>query len=105
MESYAAVSAVDAQRERARLAAELGTDVRHLRTTFLPGDETILHVFEAESPEALREAARAAELPYDRIVEAVEGSDERTVGWHLERAGRELERASALDKRVRGKKQ
>ena len=49
MESYAAVSAVDAQRERARLAAELGTDVRHLRTTFLPGDETILHVFEAES--------------------------------------------------------
>ena len=75
MESYAAVSAVDAQRERARLAAELGTDVRHLRTTFLPGDETILHVFEAESPEALREAARAAE-PYDRIVEAVEGSPE-----------------------------
>ena len=47
METYAAVSAVDAQRERARLAAELGTDVRHLRTTFLPGDETILHVFEA----------------------------------------------------------
>ena len=76
METYAAVSAVDAQRERARLAAELGTDVRHLRTTFLPGDETILHVFEAESPEALREAARAAELPYDRIVEAVEGSPE-----------------------------
>jgi hypothetical protein len=92
MESYAAVSAVDAQGERARLAAELGTDVRHLRTTFLPGDETILHVFEAESPEALREAARAAELPYDRIVEAVE-------------AGRKVERASALHKRVRGKKQ
>jgi Protein of unknown function (DUF4242) len=91
MESYAAVSAVDAQRERARLAAELGTDVRHLRTTFLPGDETILHVFEAESPEALHKAARAAELPYDRIVEALEGS--------------RLERASAIHKRVRGKKQ
>jgi hypothetical protein len=67
------VGSVDAQRERARLAAKLGTDVRHLRTTFLPGDETLLHVFEAESPEALREAARTAELPYDRIVEAVEG--------------------------------
>jgi hypothetical protein len=74
VESYAASGAADAQRDRARLAAKLGTDVRHLRTTFLPGDETLLHVFEAASPEALREAAQAAELPYERIVEAVEGS-------------------------------
>jgi DNA-binding CsgD family transcriptional regulator len=33
------------------------------------------------------------------------GLDERTVGWHLERAGRKLERASAIHKRVREKKQ
>ena len=38
------------------------------------------------------------------IAEAV-GLDERTVGWHLERAGRKLERASALHKRVRGTEQ
>ena len=38
------------------------------------------------------------------IAEAV-GLDERTVGWHLERAGRKLEQASALHKRVRGRKQ
>ena len=38
------------------------------------------------------------------IAEAV-GLDERTVGWHLERAGRKLERASALHKRVRGNQQ
>ena len=38
------------------------------------------------------------------IAEAV-GLDERTLGWHLEQAGRKLERASALHKRVRGKKQ
>jgi DNA-binding NarL/FixJ family response regulator len=38
------------------------------------------------------------------IAEAV-GLDERTVGWHLERAGRKLERASALHKRVRGTNQ
>jgi hypothetical protein len=43
------------------------------RNTFLPGDETVLHLFEAASPEALSEAARGAALPYDRIVEAVEG--------------------------------
>ena len=40
----------------------------------------------------------------EEIAEAV-GLDERTVGWHLERAGRKLERASALHKRVRGNKQ
>ena len=37
------------------------------------------------------------------IAEAV-GLDERTVGWHLERAGRKLEQASALHKRVREEK-
>ena len=73
VESYAAGSVVDDQRERARRAADLGTGVRYVRTTFLPGDETVLHVFEAASPEALREAVGAAELPYERIVEAVEG--------------------------------
>jgi Nickel responsive protein SCO4226-like len=74
VESYAPESAAADQRERARRAAELGTGVRYLRTTFLPGDETVLHAFEAASPESLREAAHAAELPYERIVEAVEGS-------------------------------
>jgi hypothetical protein len=74
VESYASGSAAADQRERARRAAELGTGVRYLRTTFLPGDETVLHAFEAASPESLREAAHAAELPYERIVEAVEGT-------------------------------
>ena len=73
VESYAANSGVEDQRERAQLAAEVGTGVRYVRTTFLPGDETLLHVFEAESPEAVREAVRVAALPYERIVEAVEG--------------------------------
>lgn len=38
------------------------------------------------------------------IAEAV-GLDERTVGWHLERAERKLEQTSALHKRVRARKQ
>jgi hypothetical protein len=76
VESYAPRSAAAGQRERAKRAAELGAGVRYLRTTFLPGDETLLHVFEAESPEALREAAGVAALPYERIVEAVEGKTE-----------------------------
>lgn len=73
VESYAANSGVEDQRERAQRAAEVGTGVRYVRTTFLPGDETLLHVFEAESPEAVREAVHVAALPYERIVEAVEG--------------------------------
>ena len=76
VESYAADSLVGDQRERARLAGELGTGVRYVRTTFLPGDETVLHVFEAASAEAVGEAARDAALPYERIVEAIEGAAE-----------------------------
>jgi hypothetical protein len=60
-------------REHALKAALLGTDVRYLRTTYLPADETLLHFFEATSHEALRDAARLAALAYERIVEAVEG--------------------------------
>ena len=77
VESYLADSpnAVEEARERAERAADFGADVRHLRTTFLPGDETVLHVFEAPSAEALDEAGRRAALPFERIVEAVEGAD------------------------------
>jgi len=75
VESYSAGSAaaVADAKERAGRAAELGSGVRYLRTTFLPGDETVLHLFEAPSAEALDDAAKRAALPYERIVEAVEG--------------------------------
>jgi len=64
-------------RERALRAAELAGGVRFVRTTFLPADETILHVFEAPSAEALRDAVKRAALTYERIVEAVERAGER----------------------------
>jgi hypothetical protein len=74
VESYAGRSDVEGQRERARHAAELATGVRYLRTTFLPGDETLLHLFEAPSVEALNRAGQLAHLEFDRIVEAVESA-------------------------------
>jgi hypothetical protein len=58
--------------ERARSLGDERAGVRYVRTTFLPGDETILHVFEAVSVEELRRAVDLAALPHDRIVEAVE---------------------------------
>lgn len=59
-------------RERALRAAELGIDVRYVRTTFLPQDETLLHVFEAPSADAIRRAGGLAALAFERIVEAIE---------------------------------
>ena len=64
-------------RERAARAAELGAGLRYVRTTFLPGDETVLHVFEAGSADELRRAAALAALQHERIVEAVESRDGR----------------------------
>jgi hypothetical protein len=64
--------AIAEARERALLAAELGIDVRYVRTTFVPEDETLLHVFEAPSAETLERAGRLAMLAFERIVEAVE---------------------------------
>jgi hypothetical protein len=72
VESYSSDAAVDDASSRARRTAALGTGVRYVRTTFLPDDETLLHLFEAPSAEALREAARLAALAHERIVEAVE---------------------------------
>jgi uncharacterized protein DUF4242 len=93
VESYAGGNVVEDHRARARRAAELGTGIRYVRTTFLPGDETILHVFEAASREALLEAARDAALPYDRIVEAVESSASRREASSPPRAAEPKERA------------
>jgi hypothetical protein len=77
-ESYLAATtgALEDARSRARRAAELGVGVRYLRTTFLPGDETVFHLFEAPSAAALEDAGRRAALAIERIVEAVEGAAE-----------------------------
>jgi len=76
VESYLADTpeAVEAAHERARSLACQGAGIRYVRTTFLPDDETVLHLFEAPSLAALRRAARQAAMAWDRIVEAVEGS-------------------------------
>jgi hypothetical protein len=78
VESYSADSAaaLDDARGRAVRTAELGQGVRYVRTTFLPEDETVLHLFEAPSLEEVDRAGRLAALSFQRIVEAVEGASE-----------------------------
>ena len=78
VESYLVDSApalADA-RARARLAAESGVGIHHVRTMFLPADEVALHVFEAPSADAVHRALRNAALSYQRIVESIEAAAE-----------------------------
>jgi hypothetical protein len=48
-----------------------GNGVRYLRSILIPGDETCLHLVEADSVERVAEAFEQAGLKADRIVEAV----------------------------------
>jgi len=48
-----------------------GTTVRYLRSILIPGDETCLHLVEADSVEQVAAAFEQAGLAADRIVEAV----------------------------------
>lgn len=61
--------------ERLRLATDSltaeGVPVRHLRSTFIPGDELCLHLFEAESATTVGEASRRAAIEPARVVQAV----------------------------------
>lgn len=60
-----------------------GAAVRCVRSIFVPEDETWFLLYEAGSVNDVRDAARSANLPVQRIVEAVAGvattsSDERS---------------------------
>ena len=73
VESYVAASpeAFDDACERARRTAKSVSDIRYVDTTYLPGDETVLHLFDAPTVAALDEAGRRAGLEFVRIVPAV----------------------------------
>jgi hypothetical protein len=66
----AAASSERARREAERMSRE-GTSVRLVRSIFVPEDETCFDLYEAESLDAVREAARRAELRVDRITKSV----------------------------------
>lgn len=55
----------------ARRTADHGDGIGYVDTTYLPGDETVLHLFDAPSAEALEQAGRSAGLQFERIVQAV----------------------------------
>jgi hypothetical protein len=82
VEVYAAQDshALHAAARRARAAANSlaseGPDVRYVRSIFVPEDETCFYVYEADSAGTVREVARRAGLPIDRLVEACSAEPE-----------------------------
>lgn len=46
-----------------------GKPVRYLRSTFLPSEEKAFCLFEAPTPERVREANELAQIPLQRIIE------------------------------------
>ena len=49
-----------------------GKDVRYIRTTFVPGEAHCMCLFEAGNPEVVKEVNEAAQIPFTRIVEALD---------------------------------
>jgi Protein of unknown function (DUF4242) len=71
-DSAAAVGrdAARARRVARRLSAE-GAQVRYVRSFFLPEDETCFHLYQADTIDTVRDAARHARLPFERITPTI----------------------------------
>jgi muconolactone delta-isomerase len=62
-----------AQKRAIQIGKELtaeGRQVRYIRSTFVPGESKCMCLFEAPSPENVREANERAQIPFTRIVAA-----------------------------------
>ena len=51
--------------------SEEGTPIRYLRSTFVPGEEKCYCLFDGPSADAVEQANKRAEIPYERVVEAM----------------------------------
>ena len=49
-----------------------GREVRYIRSTFVPGEDRCLCLFEAANRQLVKEANEEAHLPFTRIVEALD---------------------------------
>jgi hypothetical protein len=49
-----------------------GKAVRYIRSTFVPGEARCMCLFEAPNPEHVKELNEKAQIPFTRIVEALD---------------------------------
>ena len=54
-----------------RFTAE-GKRVRYIRSTFIPGESRVMCLFEAPDAALVKEVNEAAQIPYTRVVEALD---------------------------------
>ena len=70
-----AAAAASAKTTTGQMSRE-GTPVRYLRSFFVPGEDKCFCLFEGPSAETVQEANDRAELPVERIAEAVHVASE-----------------------------
>ncbi len=58
--------------ETGKKFTEEGKNVRYVRTTFVPGEAHCMCLFEADNADLVREVNEAAQIPFTRIVEAMD---------------------------------
>lgn len=63
-------AAAGAAKEKALELSSEGTDVRYIRSTWVPEGEKCYCLFEGSSRDAIEEVQKRANLPYERIHEA-----------------------------------
>lgn len=51
--------------------SEDGTPIRYLRSTFVPSEEKCYCLFDGPSADAVEQANKRANIPYERVVEAI----------------------------------
>jgi hypothetical protein len=49
-----------------------GKNVRYIRTTFVPGEAKAMCLFEAENADLVKEVNETAQIPFNRIIEAMD---------------------------------
>jgi hypothetical protein len=76
LRGFALAAKLAAERSVAQGAAAEGSAVRYLGSTFVPGEKRCYCLYEGPSAAAVRKANERAELPFERIIEAVRISTE-----------------------------
>jgi hypothetical protein len=51
--------------------SEEGTPIRYLRSTFVPSEEKCYCLFDGPSANAVEQANKRADIPYERVIEAM----------------------------------
>ena len=58
--------------ETSQVCTSKGKQVRYIRSTYVPGDSKVMCLFEASGQQLVEEVNQAANIPFTRVVEAMD---------------------------------